>query len=84
MSESALSSRIKLARQAIGDSGRQQKYIKTIHKKGFSFSSDIEVTALSAKEDASKNQAAILENNVDSNPTFLKPSIAVVPFYNLE
>ena len=35
VSDSALSTRIKLARQALGDDGRQQKYIRTVHKKGF-------------------------------------------------
>jgi len=34
-SEAALSSRIKSAMQVLGDSGQAQKYIRTIHKKGF-------------------------------------------------
>ncbi|NIC05995.1 winged helix-turn-helix domain-containing tetratricopeptide repeat protein [Billgrantia bachuensis] len=37
VSEAALSSRIKLARQLLGDDGRSQTYIRTIHRKGFRF-----------------------------------------------
>lgn len=37
VSESALTSRIKTARQAIGDDGRRQRYIKTVHGKGYRF-----------------------------------------------
>src|ERR671919_574161 len=35
--ESALTSRIKTARQAVGDSGRDQAVIRTIHGRGFRF-----------------------------------------------
>lgn len=37
VSDSAVSSRIKSARKALGDSGRIQKYIKTVHGRGFRF-----------------------------------------------
>ncbi len=37
VSESALTSRIKSARQAIGDSGREQRLIRTVHGRGFRF-----------------------------------------------
>jgi len=37
VSDSAISGRIKVARKLLGDSGRRQKYIRTIHKKGFAF-----------------------------------------------
>jgi len=37
VSDSALSSRIKSARQAIGDDGRSQTMIRTVHGKGFRF-----------------------------------------------
>src|SRR4029079_853641 len=36
-SESALSSRIKFARQALGDDGATQQWIRTIHGHGFRF-----------------------------------------------
>ncbi len=37
VSESALTTRIKLARQAVGDSGRAQAVIKTLHGRGYRF-----------------------------------------------
>src|SRR6201989_1216805 len=37
VSEAALSSRIKAARQAVGDDGDRQELIRTIHRRGFRF-----------------------------------------------
>ncbi|HEY7134301.1 MAG TPA: alpha/beta fold hydrolase [Acidimicrobiia bacterium] len=37
VSESALTSRIKAARQALGDSGREQRFITTVHGRGYRF-----------------------------------------------
>jgi DNA-binding winged helix-turn-helix (wHTH) protein len=41
VSESALSSRIKSARRAIGDTGRDQRIIRTIHGRGYRFVADV-------------------------------------------
>lgn len=41
VSELALSSRIKSARQAIGDNGRDQRLIRTVHGRGFRFVGDV-------------------------------------------
>src|SRR4029450_6102714 len=41
VSESALTSRIKSARRAIGDTGRDQRAIKTIHSRGYRFVADV-------------------------------------------
>jgi DNA-binding winged helix-turn-helix (wHTH) protein len=46
VSESALSSRIKSARRAIGDNGRDQRLIRTVHGRGFRFVGDIEAADL--------------------------------------
>ena len=43
VSDSAVSSRIKSARQALGDSGKTQTYIKTIHGQGFRFIAPVEL-----------------------------------------
>lgn len=48
VSDAALSSRIKLARQVLGDDGRRQQYIRTIHRKGFSFEANVEDCASKA------------------------------------
>lgn len=37
VTESAITSRIKSARQAIGDNGREQRMIKTMHGRGYRF-----------------------------------------------
>lgn len=45
VSESALSSRVKAARRAIGDDGRSQRLIRTVHGRGYQFVADVtEVT----------------------------------------
>ena len=40
VSDSAIASRIKSARKALGDDGKNQRYIKTIHGQGFRFVAD--------------------------------------------
>jgi adenylate cyclase len=42
VSEATLSSRISAARRALGDSGNDQSFIRTLHKRGFRFVGDIE------------------------------------------
>ena len=42
VSESALTTRIKAARQAVGDDGRQQSIIRTVHGKGYEFVAIVE------------------------------------------
>src|SRR5688572_26175978 len=42
--ESALTSRIKSARQALGDSGASQSVIRTVHGRGYRFVASVEVT----------------------------------------
>lgn len=41
VSDAALSSRIKSARQLLGDDGSQQRYIRTIHGRGYRFQAEI-------------------------------------------
>ncbi len=83
VSESALSSRIKIARQVLGDNGRKQHYIRTIHKKGFTFNSDIEVRE-AADIDGTASDDAITEVEFPGKPLDRqKPTIAVIPFDNL-
>ena len=49
VSEAALSSRVKAARQAIGDDGQAQRLIRTVHKRGFRFVGDVEVVEPKAR-----------------------------------
>jgi DNA-binding winged helix-turn-helix (wHTH) protein len=41
VSEATLSSRISAARRALGDSGNDQSFIRTLHKRGFRFVGDV-------------------------------------------
>ncbi len=43
VSESALTTRIKLARRAVGDDGTMQRIIRTVHGKGYEFIADVQV-----------------------------------------
>jgi DNA-binding winged helix-turn-helix (wHTH) protein/tetratricopeptide (TPR) repeat protein len=78
MSDTVVSSRIKVARKAIGDNGNDQKFIKTIHGRGFRFigevSTDNDLETLS--NSPMQNQQEIPpQKNEDT-----KPSIIVLPF----
>jgi len=58
VSDTTLSSRIKTARQAIGDDGTQQQYIKTIHRRGFRFVGEVEVHDAGARAKREPDAAA--------------------------
>jgi pimeloyl-ACP methyl ester carboxylesterase len=45
VSESALTSRVKAARQAIGDDGRSQRLIRTAHGRGYQFAASVDEAA---------------------------------------
>lgn len=49
VSESALSSRVKDARRLLGDDGRRQQMIQTIHGRGYRFVGDVEVLSPTAQ-----------------------------------
>ncbi len=49
VSDAAISSRVKAARQAVGDNGKTQSLIKTIHRRGIRFVGEVRIEADSAK-----------------------------------
>ncbi len=51
VSESALTSRVKSARRAVGDSGREQSIIRTVHGRGYRFVAPIEEVAAPTIDD---------------------------------
>src|SRR5690606_36881870 len=71
VSEAALSSRVKSARQAIGDDGRAQRLIRTHAKHGFRFVGEVELLAAEPAP-APAPEAEPLQAG--------RPSIAVLPF----
>ncbi len=75
VSESAISSRIKSARQALGDDGRAQRFIRTIHGRGFRFMGDVDAEVV-ARSDGTESPA---DSRPETQPDS-RPSIAVLPF----
>jgi TolB-like protein len=75
VSDSAINARLKEARKAIGDTGKQQRVIKTLHRRGYQFIADVVVTS----NDSQENKPSTSKQASKSG----KPSIAVLRFNNL-
>ncbi|MDB5516602.1 MAG: cya2, partial [Tardiphaga sp.] len=84
VSESTLTSHINAVRKAIGDSGKEQRLIRTVARKGFRFVGDVR-EAPSVEGFGSLTAAASPSNEIPATALALpeKPSIAVLPFLNL-
>lgn len=52
VSEAALASRVMAARKVLGDTGREQRFIKTVHGRGFRFVGNVRVEGDAAAGDA--------------------------------
>ena len=80
VSESTLTSRINAARAAIGDSGDEQRLIKTLPRKGFRF-----VAAVQERKGSDTTAALDAPALIPASQLALpdKPSIAVLPFTNM-
>jgi TolB-like protein len=80
VSESALATRINAARIALGDSGDEQRLIKTLPRKGLRFVGEVQ-------EKAPVSKAPVLAPEVSvAKAAFAlpeRPSIAVLPFTNM-
>jgi adenylate cyclase len=80
VSDAALTTRINVARNAIGDSGEDQRLIKTLTRKGFRF-----VGAVQEEREPAVSAVATAPMEASRSVLTLpnKPSIAVLPFTNL-
>src|ERR1700704_6778441 len=82
VSDSTLDSRINAARNAIGDTGKDQRLIRTIPRKGLRF-----VGAVDEQVNGFHLAAAPMETAVERAPPPLslpdRPAIAVLPFNNM-
>jgi TolB-like protein/tetratricopeptide (TPR) repeat protein len=84
VSESTLTSHINSARRAVGDSGQEQRLIRTIARRGFRFVGDVKVGQPSVgSSSASAGAADTDEPSAHALSLPEKPSIAVLPFLNL-
>ena len=83
VSEATVSTRMNAVRRAIGDSGAQQRFIRTIARKGYRFVTDVEEQGTSGPS----RPAFSATEKADAPPAPLalpdKPSIAVLPFANI-
>lgn len=77
VSDSALASRVKSLRAALGDDGKTQRYIKTVHGMGFRFVGEARVSAAPTAAAGTRDAEAAAEEGRDANA---RPSIAVLPF----
>ncbi|MBS0579003.1 MAG: winged helix-turn-helix domain-containing protein [Proteobacteria bacterium] len=83
VSDAAVSSRIKSARQALGDDGKSQHFIKTIHGKGFRFVAEVRVSGSSRAAAGTAGDAGVspADNRAELDAARDgRPSIAVLPF----
>ncbi len=83
VSDAALASRIKSARQALGDDGKSQRFIRTLHGQGLRFVADVRAVqggATIAAEAGQAASAAVGARTAHALSVLAKPSIAVLPF----
>src|SRR2546423_9174671 len=82
ISESAFSSRITAVRQAVGDSGEQQRLIRTIARKGFRFVGEV-LERQSSEDSGAESELHVTPRMAPALALPDRPSIAVLPFQNL-
>jgi DNA-binding winged helix-turn-helix (wHTH) protein/tetratricopeptide (TPR) repeat protein len=67
VSESALTSRIKSARRALGDTGRDQRIIRTVHGRGFRFVAEVEPVGRAPSAVSDDSLGAAIRSVVDGH-----------------
>jgi TolB-like protein len=82
VSDSSLTSRINAARKAIGDSGEEQKLIRTIARKGFRFVGEVHSSTAGVQAHAEPVEKSH-ETPRPALPLPDRPAIAVLPFTNM-
>jgi TolB-like protein len=83
VTDAAVASRVKTARQALGDDGKSQQFIRTIHGQGYRFVAKARALRTAAAPlpaiDASRSAPA-LADMVHRLDRMSRPSLAVLPF----
>jgi DNA-binding winged helix-turn-helix (wHTH) protein/Tfp pilus assembly protein PilF len=84
VTDATLASRVKTARKALGDNGRAQRFIRTIHGQGFRFVAEVhpehdELRLLGAT-DSGPDETAQARPSGTAAGASTRPSIAVLPF----
>ncbi|TVT55350.1 MAG: hypothetical protein FHK82_08400 [Sedimenticola thiotaurini] len=73
VSDATVSSCIKSARKALGDSGNRQIYIETVQRRGFRFIGEIDLARTQAQQ----------QNSVTLRAKHFEPSLIVLPFKSI-
>lgn len=81
VSDSALSSRVKSARRLLGDDGKSQRFIRTVHGRGLRFVGDVRILREPAFDATADPAAGSLSTGAPGHDT--RPSIAVLPFVRI-
>lgn len=84
VTDAAVASRVKTARQALGDDGKSQQFIRTIHGRGYRFVAKARAlrtatAALPPAIDADRTDPALVDM-VHRLDRMSRPSLAVLPF----
>jgi len=81
VSDSALTSRIKSARRALGDDGKAQRYIRTVHGKGLRFVAPARIRGEAQPAAPAQAGAPATESaQATESAADRRPSLAVLPF----
>ena len=67
VSDAAVASRVKSARRALGDDGKSQRFIKTLHRQGFRFVANVKISRGTAPV-AAANTSAVCAVNTAAPP----------------
>ena len=78
VTDAAVASRVKSARQALGDDGKRQRFIRTLHRQGFRFVAPVRAVQATGPVVAPSTAAGGMPAAVRAEVA--KPSIAVLPF----
>ena len=79
VTDAAVASRVKTARQALGDDGKSQTFIRTIHGQGYRFVAKARALRTTPAVEASKVDPGLVDM-VQRLDKMSRPSLAVLPF----
>jgi TolB-like protein len=87
VSDAAVASRIKSARQALGDDGKSQRFIRTIHGQGYRFIASAKASRSTEPIDTDRARVTLVRAAASGSAaaaqhvdTSSRPSLAVLPF----
>jgi DNA-binding winged helix-turn-helix (wHTH) protein/TolB-like protein len=80
VSDAAVASRVKSARQALGDDSKSQRFIKTLHRRGYRFVANVRVSRGTAADGGNVGVVGGVGAATQRLEQISRPSLAVLPF----